>query len=225
MCQVSVADIAGFAHALRGQTLATRSMNKPFTVSVRQNGLEYLPHSTVKPRLNDWQAIQKVLKQFNKTQSFKTSDYDEITQNASYLLAVVDIYQKSVVDSAPAHPETMPDEILFPEDLREGSVRKIIVNAQERNRAARLKCIEEYGAACCICNLDFGKRYGPDADGFIHVHHLYPLSQIDGEHPINPINDLRPVCPNCHAVLHLGGLCRSIDEVKLLLHRQQGEVQ
>jgi hypothetical protein len=31
---------------------------------------------------------------------------------------------------------------------------------------------------------------------------------------VDPVADLRPVCPNCHAVIHLGGACRSIDEVR-----------
>jgi 5-methylcytosine-specific restriction protein A len=34
---------------------------------------------------------------------------------------------------------------------------------------------------------------------------------------VNPITDLRPVCPNCHAVVHLGGCTRSIDEVREML--------
>jgi 5-methylcytosine-specific restriction enzyme A len=55
--------------------------------------------------------------------------------------------------------------------------------------------------------------YGKVADGYIHVHHLRPLSEINGEYVVDPVQDLRPVCPNCHAVLHLGGQCRSIEEV------------
>jgi predicted HNH restriction endonuclease len=33
---------------------------------------------------------------------------------------------------------------------------------------------------------------------------------------VDPVDDLRPVCPNCHAVLHLSQ-CRSIEEVRQLL--------
>jgi predicted HNH restriction endonuclease len=55
--------------------------------------------------------------------------------------------------------------------------------------------------------------YGKVADGYIHVHHLRPLSEVNGEYVVDPVKDLRPVCPNCHAVLHLGGECRSIEEV------------
>jgi len=70
---------------------------------------------------------------------------------------------------------------------------------------------------CVICGFDFGTVYGDDFRGFIHVHHLKPLSEIKKEYEVNPITDLRPVCPNCHAIIHYGGRLRSIDEVKQLL--------
>lgn len=43
------------------------------------------------------------------------------------------------------------------------------------------------------------------------------MSEIGMEYEVDPIADLRPVCPNCHAVLHLGGECRGIEEVRQLL--------
>ena len=33
------------------------------------------------------------------------------------------------------------------------------------------------------------------------------------------VEDLRPVCPNCHAVLHLGARGRNIEEVRQLVAR------
>jgi predicted HNH restriction endonuclease len=29
-----------------------------------------------------------------------------------------------------------------------------------------------------------------------------PLSEIDDEYVVDPVRDLRPVCPNCHAMIH-----------------------
>ena len=46
------------------------------------------------------------------------------------------------------------------------------------------------------------KVYGEIAKGFIHVHHLIPLSEIKENYQVNPKTDLIPVCPNCHAMLH-----------------------
>ncbi|MDY6930640.1 MAG: hypothetical protein SVJ22_01830 [Halobacteriota archaeon] len=100
----------------------------------------------------------------------------------------------------------------------EGATRRITVNAYERNAAARTTCIDHYGSTCCICGIDFGIMYGKEADGHIHIHHLRPLSELKSSYEIDPIQDLRPVCPNCHAVLHLGDVTRSMEDVKAMLN-------
>jgi hypothetical protein len=118
-----------------------------------------------------------------------------------------------------AEEGVLPGELDGRMGLDEGALRCVTVNAYERNPAARRHCIGHYGTACCICGFDFGARYGAVADGFIHVHHLRPLAEIGTEYEVDAIRDLRPVCPNCHAVIHLGGTTRSIDEMKELLGR------
>ena len=115
----------------------------------------------------------------------------------------------------------LPDEVLPAAPLVEGSVCRITVNAYERNPEARRRCITAHGTKCCICEFSFGAVYGAEADGYIHVHHVRPLSEVKGEYVIDPVEDLRPVCPNCHAVLHKGGRCRTIEEVRRLLERQR----
>ena len=103
------------------------------------------------------------------------------------------------------------------ENFLEGNAYRVTVNAYERNPNARRRCIEKYGTDCFICGFSFGSTYTEIAKGYIHVHHLRPLSEIAGEYTVDPIEDLRPVCPNCHAVLHLRVPAYSIEEVKLLL--------
>lgn len=93
-------------------------------------------------------------------------------------------------------------EELTEEKLYEGSMYEVIVNAYERNGKAKRLCLEHHGRICKACGFDFGKRYGPEADGIIHVHHLKSLSEIEEEYEVDPVNDLIPVCPNCHAVIH-----------------------
>ncbi len=42
------------------------------------------------------------------------------------------------------------------------------------------------------------------ASGFIRVHHRYPLAQKDESSAIDPVRDWVSLCPNCHAVAHIG---------------------
>ena len=114
---------------------------------------------------------------------------------------------------------SLPGEIRDEDRFVEGAVLTVSVNSYERNPKARRRCIDHYGERCSICGIDFGAVYGPVAQGFIHVHHLVPLSEIRKEYEVDPITDLRPVCPNCHAVLHLGSQVRTIDQVRELLDR------
>ena len=101
--------------------------------------------------------------------------------------------------------------------LIEGSVHTITVNAYERNTLARKACLKHYGTSCVVCGFNFEATYGAFASGFIHVHHLVPLSDIGETYTVDPIKDLRPLCPNCHAAIHLGGQARTIEELRKLL--------
>lgn len=109
------------------------------------------------------------------------------------------------------------EEVFSNQPLMEGSVYQVTINAYERNPEARERCIEHHGAICGVCRFNFEEKYGAIAQGFIHVHHRLPISEIQEEYEVDPIADLLPVCPNCHAVIHLGGKTRSIEEVKLYL--------
>lgn len=109
-----------------------------------------------------------------------------------------------------------PDEIQNPKGIFEGAKKQVAVNAYERNEKARQKCIEHYGSVCSVCGFNFERAYGERGKNFIHVHHLVQLSSIGREYRVNPIEDLRPVCPNCHAMLHRNPLF-TIDQLKSCL--------
>lgn len=111
----------------------------------------------------------------------------------------------------------LAEEVSINDRLIEGATRRVTVNAYERSPIARARCIGHYGPTCIVCGFNFEAVYGLLAEGFIHVHHLKPLSEIGLEYEVDPVADLRPVCPNCHAVIHLGGQTRSLEEVKQLL--------
>lgn len=110
-----------------------------------------------------------------------------------------------------------PDEISDPASLSEGSLRKVHVNVYERDPAARKLCIDHYGPHCVLCGFHFELTYGTIGKSYIHVHHLVQLSTIKKQHAVDPIKDLRPVCPNCHAMLHQPGVPQGVeglDEVR-----------
>lgn len=110
------------------------------------------------------------------------------------------------------------EELGIEEPLVEGASFTVQVSAFERNPVARQKCIAHYGTSCSVCGFNFGVSYGNSADGYIHVHHLKPLASIGEEYVIDPIKDLRPVCANCHAVIHLRQPPYSIEETKNMLN-------
>lgn len=89
------------------------------------------------------------------------------------------------------------------EDIHtEGGVNRIEVNKYERNQINRELCLAANGYKCRICDFDFEKFYGKIGHGFIHVHHIEKISEHKQEYYIDPVNELIPVCPNCHAMLH-----------------------
>ena len=99
----------------------------------------------------------------------------------------------------------------------EGEARRVLSTEYERDRRNREICISHHGAKCSICGFDFGATYGPVGEGFIHVHHIVPISKLGPGYRIDPVNDLIPVCPNCHAILHRFDPPMSPDELKTLL--------
>ncbi|HCY17388.1 MAG TPA: DUF3427 domain-containing protein [Curvibacter sp.] len=117
-------------------------------------------------------------------------------------------------------PTQMPEEVDEDEvsTVPEGARRTVQVNVYERDPNARRKCIAKWGVKCSVCSFDFGERYGELGEGFIHVHHLKPLGEIGEQYELNPVVDLRPVCPNCHAMLHRKRPALSIDELTQLLN-------
>ncbi|MGR6837993.1 HNH endonuclease [Aliivibrio wodanis] len=96
----------------------------------------------------------------------------------------------------------------------EGGTRKITITKYDRSPQAREDCIQEWGYACKVCGFDFEAAYGEYGNGYIEVHHLKPISSYSEVHEICPKEDLRPVCANCHRMLHKTRNTLSIEELK-----------
>lgn len=102
------------------------------------------------------------------------------------------------------NPETLKPKTQIPEpkeyDKLEGAKHQETVTRYERDRGNRKDCIAHYGYVCQVCGLNFEEAYGELGKEFIEVHHLHPVSQ--GECKVNPIEDLVPLCSNCHSMIH-----------------------
>jgi 5-methylcytosine-specific restriction endonuclease McrA len=168
-------------------------------------------------RPKSWREIDKIeYRDFKNV--FYIGDLEEVPRPA-----------RIAKELAPQHPhylpeadlrgdiEPLPEELPWTGSLLEGTGHRTTINAWERNPLARRHCIAHYGASCAVCGFKFGAVYGPLVEGFITVHHLKPLSEIGEEYEVDPITDLRPVCPNCHSVIHKGGECRTIEEARRLV--------
>src|SRR5437867_4902551 len=123
----------------------------------------------------------------------------------------------------------IPPEKIYPEELPNrhyitGAVHQILVNSYERDPHARQACLDRYGTTCAVCRMNFEERYGPIGRGFIHVHHKKPLA-LREVYFLDPINDLVPVCPNCHSMLHTYDPPLSVEELESEMKRANSGMQ
>lgn len=103
----------------------------------------------------------------------------------------------------------------------EGFANQVTLTRYERNPYARKACLGHYGYSCSVCEFNFQKGYGDIGKDFIHIHHLTQIANIGKEYNIDPIEDLRPVCPNCHAMLHRRKSGLSIEELKSIMLKEK----
>ncbi len=92
--------------------------------------------------------------------------------------------------------------IIEAEPRYEGGSRRVEQNRYERHPVNRELCLAANGYICKVCGFDFERTYGEIGHHFIHVHHIVPVSEMEAAYIIDPVNDMVPVCPNCHAMLH-----------------------
>lgn len=138
---------------------------------------------------------------------FQSDDYARLER----ALAMVDV--ASEYRSA---DEPDPDQV-----YDEGAVTQVKVNRYERDPRARADCLAHYGYRCQACGLDFGDFYGSMGEGFIHVHHTKELSTVGPGYEVHAIDDLRPLCPNCHAMVHRSSPAMPVEELRRLIRARR----
>jgi predicted HNH restriction endonuclease len=149
---------------------------------------------------------------------FQIAGEQDLTRAGQLILKSGKALGPLIRKKAKPRPEHFAAEELLPEvEYLEGAVSHVLVNAYERNRRAREACLRHYGRSCAACGFNFETNYGETMAGYIHVHHVIPIAQVGAEYRLHPIEDLRPVCANCHAVIHRREPPFSIEEIKDML--------
>lgn len=83
--------------------------------------------------------------------------------------------------------------------FEQGGSDKAILSKYERNPYARKVSLEQNGYTCSSCGLDFIKSYGDKAKDYIQVHDTRHIGEACD---INPVENLTPLCPKCHSMVH-----------------------
>lgn len=82
-----------FARSVEGDSLTTLHRKQSFKVAVVGANLEIIPRTGV-GRKTDRAHISELLTRLSKTGSFQPEQYKDLTFNASYVLALVKLWQE-----------------------------------------------------------------------------------------------------------------------------------
>lgn len=90
-------------------------------------------------------------------------------------------------------------------EMTEGEKKHVEFETAHRNPKLRQACLDKYGYQCQCCGMDFASMYGEELGAnFIEVHHLQMISTYDENRPEDYVENLVPLCSNCHSMIHHG---------------------
>lgn len=140
------------------------------------------------------------------------NDYDALRRTASAIRAELSQHATSELD-------VNPDD----ESAAEGAIIMSAHRRRERNRELvrkrKQKALREHGELRCEgCSHSFADQYGERGEGFIEVHHLRPVHQMDPEEKTR-LADLALVCANCHRMIHRRAPWLSMQELRDALRK------
>jgi len=126
-------------------------------------------------------------------------------------LVVLPFFPRRKSSSTTISRRVVKKVIFYDENVSEGKISSKTVIIRERSRKLREKAIEHFSDAsgnigCCICGFEFNKAYGEYGKGYIEIHHKKPVYQYEDKDIntvlIDALENLVPVCANCHRMLH-----------------------
>lgn len=77
------------AEALDGARLKTVAQGREFSIQVSPDGMAFTPRSTRKERVVPWSQVERVIQAYKETASYRKSDYQDFSFDASYILAIL----------------------------------------------------------------------------------------------------------------------------------------
>ncbi len=92
-------------------------------------------------------------------------------------------------------------------------------------REAAIQYYTKHGKIkCAVCGFDFTEMYGELGVGYIQMHHEKPICQYSDEgfarYIKEAIQDMKPVCANCHCIIHRNGShMLTIEELKDIIKK------
>ena len=96
MKTIDAEKFSDFVETQQDKWLHTSARKAKYKVRVVQHGntrgFEYFVHSTKNWRIHKRKFLDRVVRRFNESNSFKKSDYQKLTVNASYDLGLINSY-------------------------------------------------------------------------------------------------------------------------------------
>jgi predicted HNH restriction endonuclease len=154
-------------------------------------------------------VIQSFLSWCNRVEAFDIAGKFERDQAQASRFELLVHKSLLPIDKRPS-VRAIENERLYHEGFRQ----QIFTEISKRNSSLIQKAKAVYGTTCEVCGFDFEKTYGTHGEGFIEMHHLYPIASGTRS---TKLEDVRPVCANCHRMLHRGPKLLSIEELKDIL--------
>jgi len=107
----------------------------------------------------------------------------------------------------------------------EGRQSARLTSHYERNPELRTAAVLIHGETCAVCGFNFEETYGEHGRGFIEVHHLVPVSSLEGERAVDPNLEMSVLCSNCHRMIHRRrNSPLSLDQLRALVHAKTSAV-
>jgi len=111
----------------------------------------------------------------------------------------------------------LPDVDIHALAATEGRRRLVLHLQRERNQTVvRNKKKKAASLDCEVCGFSFARAYGCAASDYCEVHHLLPMSEVEGATRTR-MEDLAILCANCHRVVHLHNPPYTLQQVRSML--------